>query len=73
MHTPKVSQNLILMHLFCADNSVFVEMHFNYFAIKDLITRKVLVGGKVDRGRYAFDGQAVHKTPTNDTNASQAL
>lgn len=48
-------------------------MHFNYFAIKDLITRKVLVGGKVDCGRYAFDGQAVHKTPTNDTNASQAL
>jgi hypothetical protein len=54
LHVPKIQKNLISIHKFTHDNNVFVEFHPNFFRVKDLRTRKLLLQGPSKHGLYPW-------------------
>lgn len=54
LHTPSLTKNLLSVSKFTRDNSCFFKFHPDICFIKDLQTKKVLLQGKLHKGRYAF-------------------
>jgi hypothetical protein len=43
LHAPSSKKNLVSVHHLTSDNNVFLEFHPNFFLMKDLDTKNVLV------------------------------
>jgi histone deacetylase 1/2 len=52
LHVPDASKSLISAHRLTKDNYAFVEIHPNFFCIKDQVTRRVLLDGPCEDGLY---------------------
>jgi hypothetical protein len=53
-HVPKIQKNLISVNQFTRDNHVFIEFHPNFFCVKDLHTRQLLLQGSSSAGLYPW-------------------
>ena len=51
-YVPSLSNNLISVAKFCADNNSVIEFHPNCFFVKDRITKRVLAQGQLENGLY---------------------
>ncbi|KAL5548510.1 hypothetical protein UlMin_003741 [Ulmus minor] len=54
LYVPKMSSNLVSVSKLCLDNNVFIEFHPFFFVIKNSISKKVILQGKVEYGLYTF-------------------
>ena len=52
LHVPKAEKNLISAHRLAVDNHAFVEVHPRFFAIKDQVTKNLLLRGPCRNGLY---------------------
>lgn len=52
LHAPNVTQNLLSVYHFLADNNVFFEFHPGSFFVKDRLTRRTTIQGKCEGGLY---------------------
>jgi hypothetical protein len=52
LYVPRARKNLIFVHRFTIDNSIFVELHPFFFLIKDQKTRRILLKGRCVGGLY---------------------
>jgi histone deacetylase 1/2 len=52
LHVPKAKKNLISAHRLAVDNNAFVEVHSRFFAIKDQVTKNLLLRGPCRNGFY---------------------
>ncbi|WVZ95434.1 LOW QUALITY PROTEIN: hypothetical protein U9M48_041200 [Paspalum notatum var. saurae] len=52
LHIPQTTKNLVSVHRLASDNNVFLEFHPNFFLIKDLETRSMLLRGSCCNGLY---------------------
>jgi hypothetical protein len=66
LHVPEITKHLLSVHKFTLDNKVYFEFHPWHFLVKDLLTRKTLLGGRCKGGLY-------HLTPSDATQLKQAL
>ncbi|RVW86356.1 Retrovirus-related Pol polyprotein from transposon RE1 [Vitis vinifera] len=58
LHVPHLSTNLISVSKFCTDNAVFFEFHSSYFFVKDQVTKKILLKGRLRDGLYEFSSSS---------------
>ena len=61
LHVPEAHKNLISVHCFTSDNSAFMEFHPNYFLVKDLDTKKIMLKGSCRRGLYPLPSTSAIK------------
>jgi hypothetical protein len=54
LHVPQISQNLLSIQKFTTDTNTFVELHPQFFSMKDQATGRTLVHGPSRNGLYAF-------------------
>uniref|UniRef100_A0A2N9GUI4 Uncharacterized protein n=1 Tax=Fagus sylvatica TaxID=28930 RepID=A0A2N9GUI4_FAGSY len=54
LHVPQISQNLLSVQKFTTDTHTFVELHPNFFNVKDQATGKLLLHGPSRHGLYPF-------------------
>uniref|UniRef100_A0A2N9GIZ9 Reverse transcriptase Ty1/copia-type domain-containing protein n=1 Tax=Fagus sylvatica TaxID=28930 RepID=A0A2N9GIZ9_FAGSY len=54
LHVPQISQNLLSIQKFTTDTNTFVELHPQFFSVKDQATRRTLVHGPSRNGLYPF-------------------
>jgi hypothetical protein len=66
LHIPGITKHLLSVHKFTLNNKVFFEFHPWHFLIKDLLTRKTLLGGRCKGGLY-------HLSPSDAAQLKQAL
>jgi hypothetical protein len=52
LYVPQASKNLTSVHRITSDNTVFFELHSNFFFIKDRESRKTLLRGRSEGGLY---------------------
>ncbi len=52
LYVPQAKKNLVSVHRLVNDNSAFLELHRDYFFLKDQITRKTLLKGRSWRRLY---------------------
>ncbi|KAJ9550796.1 hypothetical protein OSB04_014841 [Centaurea solstitialis] len=52
LHSPSLSHNLVSVSKLCRDNNAFVKFYDDSFLVKDLLTKKTLLQGLLDRGLY---------------------
>jgi histone deacetylase 1/2 len=52
LHVPDATKNLASAHRLTRDNNAFIEIHPEFFCIKDQVTRKVLLDGPCQDGLY---------------------
>jgi histone deacetylase 1/2 len=52
LHVPSANKNLISIHQFTSANDVFLEFHPNFFYIKDVGTKNLLLQGSCQDGLY---------------------
>jgi hypothetical protein len=52
LHVPNISKHLLSAHRLMCDNNVFVELHPNFFFVKDRATWRVLLHGRSEHGLY---------------------
>lgn len=43
LHAPSMFAKLIFVRNLCHDNRVFVEVHYNDFLVKDILSKKVIL------------------------------
>jgi hypothetical protein len=55
LHVPSVTRSLLFVRRFTIDNKVFIEFHLNFFVVKDLHTKAVLLSGRCHGGLYRLD------------------
>jgi hypothetical protein len=53
-HVPQIQKNLISINQFTRDNHVFIEFHSNFFCVKDIPTRQLLLQGPSKFGLYPW-------------------
>jgi hypothetical protein len=46
LYVPQAQKNLISVHRLVENNSAFLELHRDYFYLKDLVTKKMLLRGR---------------------------
>ena len=54
LHAPHLAPNLVSVSQFCAENNTFVEFHPQFFLVKEQVTKKVLLKGRLKQGLYKF-------------------
>uniref|UniRef100_A0A2N9I3B6 Uncharacterized protein n=1 Tax=Fagus sylvatica TaxID=28930 RepID=A0A2N9I3B6_FAGSY len=54
LYVPQISQNLLSIQKFTTDTHTFVELHPNFFNVKDQATGKLLLHGPSRNGLYPF-------------------
>lgn len=52
--TPKISKNLISSSKFVQDNNCLIELHSNFFVVRDQLTGQQLLQGSVKDGLYCL-------------------
>lgn len=52
LHVPQATRNLASVHRLTTDNDVFLELHSEFFFVKDRQTRRILLHGKCRNGLY---------------------
>jgi hypothetical protein len=52
LHVPQATRNLASVHSLTSDNDCFLELHLNFFLIKDQHTRHTLLHGQCRNGLY---------------------
>ena len=52
LHVPKITKNLLSVSQFTKDNNIIAEFYSNCCLIKEKITRRVLLQGKLSDGLY---------------------
>jgi hypothetical protein len=52
LHAPRISKNLLSTHKLANDNHCLIELHPEYFFVKDLTTRATLLQGRAQDGLY---------------------
>ena len=52
LYVPQAKKNLVSVHRLVDDNSAFLELHRDYFSLKDRVTRKTLLKGRSWRRLY---------------------
>lgn len=52
LYVPQAKKNLVSVHRLVNDNSAFLELHRDYFFLKDQITRRTLLKGRSWRRLY---------------------
>lgn len=55
LHVPQIKKNLFSVSQFAKENNVYFEFHPNFCLVKEQVTGKVLLKGRVDQGLYKFD------------------
>jgi hypothetical protein len=53
-YVPEASKNLASVHRLTSNNHAFMEFHPNYFLIKDLAMKKILLRGNCKGGLYSL-------------------
>jgi len=53
-HVPHIQKNLIFVNQFTRDNHVFIEFHPNFFCVKDIPTRQLLLQSPSKFGLYPW-------------------
>jgi len=53
-HVPQIQKNLISVNQFTRDNHVFIKFHPNFFYVKDIPTRQLLLQGPSKFGLYPW-------------------
>jgi hypothetical protein len=53
-HVPEIQKNLISVNQFARDNHVFIDFHPNFFCVKDLHSRQLLLQGPSIFGLYPW-------------------
>jgi hypothetical protein len=61
LYVPKSKKNLVSVHRLTSENSIFIELHPNFFLIKDQKTRTVLVKGRCIGGLYPIPVAAIRE------------
>jgi hypothetical protein len=61
LYVPKSKKNLVSVHRLTSENSIFIELHPNFFLIKDQKTRMVLVKGRCIGGLYPIPVAAIRE------------
>uniref|UniRef100_A0A2N9EGA7 Uncharacterized protein n=1 Tax=Fagus sylvatica TaxID=28930 RepID=A0A2N9EGA7_FAGSY len=67
LHVPQISQNLLSVQKFTTDTHTFVELHPNFFNVKDQATGKLLLHGPSRHGLYPFPFR-INKSYTSNKN-----
>ncbi|XP_016192001.1 uncharacterized protein LOC107632877 [Arachis ipaensis] len=67
LHVPQITQNLLSVSRFAAENGVFFEFWLDFCVIRDQATRNFLLQGIVRNGVYSFDTLRVPKPNTQAT------
>jgi hypothetical protein len=52
LFAPDANKNLISVHHFTTDNNAFIELHPDFFLVKDQATKRTLLRGRCKRGLY---------------------
>jgi hypothetical protein len=52
LFVPKAHKNLVSVHRFTKDNSVYLQYHPYRFFVKDQVTKKTLLEGRCEGGLY---------------------
>ena len=52
LHVPHAQKNLVSAHRLALDNHAFIEVHSRFFAIKDQVTKNLLLRGPRRNGLY---------------------
>jgi hypothetical protein len=52
LHCPHASSNLLSIQKFCKDNHCYFIPTANYFLIKDMLTKEILLQGPSEAGLY---------------------
>lgn len=55
LHVPSITKNPLCVSKFVLDNNVFFEFHSHFCFVKDQISKKLLLEGKLRNGLYIFD------------------
>jgi len=65
LYVPEVTKNLLSVSMLIADNNALVEFDANYCYVKDKLTRKILLRGKLREGLYQLSSvnSQVNKDP----------
>ncbi|KAF5458503.1 hypothetical protein F2P56_022526 [Juglans regia] len=70
LHVPSITRNLLSIRQFCAYNFVFFKFHFEFFFVKDLCSRKLLLQGHVRNGLYELPSNVMATPPLHGLNWS---
>lgn len=62
IHSPLISKNLVSISQLAVQNNVYVEFDWNYFSVKDKITRKKLLQGKIKDDLYQIESNDLSAT-----------
>lgn len=66
LHVPSITKNLLSVSQFAKDNAVFFEFFPNSCYVRDQVTRKILMQGRLEGGLYVFDPPSfLHSTSSN--------
>lgn len=55
LHVPTVCKNLLSVGQFARDNAIYFEFHPMLYFVKDILTKKTLLVGRMHNGFYKFD------------------
>jgi hypothetical protein len=69
LHRPNAATNLLSIQKFCSDNNCWFKLTFDYFLVKDNLTRQILLQGPSREGLYLIK----FLTSINKTRAFSAL
>jgi hypothetical protein len=61
LHVPKAYKNLVFFYRLTKDNSIFLEIHPDFFLIKDQVSRKILLRGRNHHGLYPIPSPSTIK------------
>lgn len=59
LYVPQAKKNLISIHHLAIDNSAFLELHPNFFLIKDRATKITLLKEKCHKGLYPLPASSI--------------
>ena len=62
LHVPHITKNLLSAHKLTKDNDVFIEIHPNYFVVKDRESKKRVLQGRCEAGLYPIHPSEINAT-----------
>jgi hypothetical protein len=57
LHIPEADKSLLFIHRFTTDNHASLEYFLNFFLVKDLDTRRMLLKGRCHHGLYPLSAR----------------
>lgn len=72
IHSPLISRNLVSVSQLAAQNNLYVEFDSNSFSVKEKITKKELLQGKIKDGLYQIEPMAAVSAVSPQINIVQS-